>query len=241
MGGAPEDTALDMLSFALSGPGLGAGAAFIAAVAGFVVAFAEVGPRRDARAEVFHVLRARVSGGSMRVETAQGVRAVGEGETVLRLGRFEECTAVSKALEKEAARRGLSLEYAVYRAQGEGLAELFRFPREVNAPGGAWARDAVVEEEQGTLDARWEEYLRLGDGAADEVDKEWAAVMKRLSLIQFETEKDPRSSKDCKLCDGSGLQRCYKCGGAARGKNGGSFVCDCESGKRPCPWCSSSE
>lgn len=218
----PDDTALDMLSFAMSGPGLFVGTIFALSGIAIVLLFGEVGPRQ-ANSSTFFFLRLEVPSPT-RVELPDGsVRNLRAGETLLRLSTREACTAVARRLPQD------GLKYSVYRAGGGSMTLLQTFPKEINAKGGAWPSNVVQRRDEGFLDARWEEYQRLGENS--DMDDEWKKLMGRLTPIQFE-------DGGCKLCGGTGYKRCHKCGGAStNARVGSSFECDCEGGRRRCEWC----
>lgn len=218
----PDDTALDMLSFALSGPGVAAVAAFL--IGGVAVTFsvAEVGPRRSGVSQRSAFLLRVDLPSPVRVELSNGtVKSLREGETVLQLHSLEACTAAARALE----RPGVS--YTIYRADASGLRTYTTYPKEINAKGGSWPRGFLRDSEDATPDARWEEYQRLG--ATDDIDEEWVKMMSGLSFIQVSNDKE------CKLCGGLRTVRCHRCGGV--GTRGGQYTCDCSDGRRPCEWC----
>lgn len=212
----PDDTALDMVSFALSGPALIAGSAFTAFGLAFLFSFAEVGPREQPVNTYF----LRIDIPTTRVVelpngTARQLRA---GENVLLLGSKEECLGLGKRMEGE------EVSYSVYEASGGNMKLLGQFPRDVNAVGGAWsAMMGEVEEKEG----RWAEYAQLGE--IGDVENEWRKVVDQLGGVRVE------ATRDCRLCGGSGYRRCHKCGGASG--RGGEYVCDCQEGRRRCEWC----
>lgn len=214
----PDDTALDMLSFALSGPFFLVTGVFTAGTLALLFSFGEVGARRE-RASDFFFLRVQIPAAT-NIELPDGsVKCLRPGESVLKLHSREACTAVARRLPRE------GLSYSVYKTSGESMAVVEEWPRNMNAEGAAWPEGVVQREDEGMLDARWEEYQRLGEGS--DVDEEWKKVVESLGGVQV-------VRNDCKLCGGTGFKRCYRCGGVG-GK--GSFQCDCEGGQRACEWC----
>lgn len=220
----PDDTAVDMLSFALSGPGLGATGLFALSGLALVLAFGEVGPRSRAKDPTFFFLRITLPSAA-NVELLDGsVRTLRAGETVLRLNSREECTAVARRLPQQ------GLSFSVYRAGTRGMTLLQSFPKDLNVPGASWPTNVVQGPDERLLDARWEEYVRLGEDS--DVDQQWSDFVGKLTPFKVEIN-------DCKLCGGTGYKRCHVCGGAnANEKNGAGFQCDCDGGRRRCEWCS---
>lgn len=224
--GLPDDTALDMLSYALSGPGVAAAA--LLAFSGLTVLFSffEVGPRRGRSPTVFF-LRADLSKPT-RVELPDGsVRALRQGESVLRLPSREACSAVASRLPID------GLRYSVYRAENGALQLVKEFPGTgVDVDGAVgWPTGVVQADDESALGARWEEYQRIGESL--DLNREWQKVLDGLSGVELVQE-----GAECKLCGGSGYVRCHRCGGVGTSRgNAKGFVCDCDHGKRQCDWC----
>lgn len=229
MAAVPDDTAVDMLTFALSGPGIAAALVFLGGLTATLLSFAELGPRRTSPARGVVLLRVTTSA-PLRVElAAAGTTTLRAGETVLRFSTREECTAAARALEAAAEHSGCDLEYKVYSAGASGVAELSQGPRGLDAPGST-RRDVEVVDGTSDVDRAIAEYEQAG--ARDEIDREWSQVVERLAPIRFE-KVDP-----CKLCGGKGTTRCSRCGGAA--KASAAFECRCEGGRVQCEWCGGS-
>ncbi|CDF32508.1 unnamed protein product [Chondrus crispus] len=208
-----------MLSFALSGPAFLAAGLLTAGGLGLLFSFGEVGPRREV-SSTFFFLRIQLPS-AVNVEMPDGTtRRLREGESVLKLPTREACTAVTRRVPQE------GLSYSVYKAGGENMRLVQRWPRPVNAKGGKWPQGVVQREDEGFLEARWEEYQRLGEGG--DVDEEWKKVISQLGGVRIV------QNGDCKLCGGTGLKRCYRCGGVGSTE---TFECDCQGGKRACEWC----
>lgn len=218
----PDDTAPDMLSFALSGPGLAAAAIFVLSIAAFIFSFAEVGPRKRKQFQnISFILCVNLPSEKSAEVPNGGIRRLREGETMLQLGTFEACTAVARSLE------GPGVTYAIYRADPAGLRALTKFPSPQDAAGANWPRGIVPKADENNPQARWEEYQQLGAGG--DIEKEWNSFMSKMSPIQRV------APSECKLCGGSGQVRCFRCGGVSR--SGGTFSCDCKKGYRECEWC----
>lgn len=220
----PDDTAVDMLSFALSGPGIFTTSVFTVSALAILFSFADIGPRKAS--PTFYLLRVELSASTV-VEMPNGsVQALRAGEAILRLQSYEECMVVVKRLPEE---RGV--RYLIYRAGNGEMRLLSEFPKKINAIGGNWPQGVVQKEDEKEMQARWEEYSMLGE--IGDVDKEWYKFLERLGGISIER------GAECKLCGGVGYRRCHKCGGASRRgrKLLGGFVCDCEAGRRKCEWC----
>ncbi|PXF42491.1 hypothetical protein BWQ96_07753 [Gracilariopsis chorda] len=220
MSALPDDTALDMLSFALSGPGVFATAAFALSGIALLLSFAEIGQRKNSPSTYFF-LRVTLPS-SMQVEGPDGtVSNLREGENVLRFRSLEACTTVAKRLE------GPDVEYSVLRTTATSIKEVFQYPQKLRAAGSKWPQDLVELRTETDLQARWAEYEQID--AYDDVDKEWSSLMKNMSPIQF------TGRPECRLCAGTGKVRCFRCGGVGSREQ---FQCDCMQGKRACEWCS---
>ncbi|CAN8067986.1 unnamed protein product [Agarophyton chilense] len=218
----PDDTALDMLSFALSGPGIVATAAFLVSGTAVLFSFADIGPKR-AKSSVSYLLQVTVPA-SRAVERPDGtVARLRQGETVLQFNSLEECTTVAKRLEEP------GVEYMVLRTSAFALKEVYKYPRPTDAVGSRWPRNMVEFRDETDPQARWAEYEQID--AKDDVDREWSSFMKRMAPIQFTRRKE------CRLCAGTGKVRCFKCGGVGSREK---FKCDCLKGKRACEWCENS-
>lgn len=222
MNALPNDTALDMVSFALSGPGLYATAAFALTGAVLIFSLAEIGPRRDS---IKGALFLRVNIPLARsIELPDGtVSRLREGENLLPFESLEACRTVAKRLEEP------SVTYSIYITKASGIKELSTYPRNLDAAGAKWPRNLIGLREESNLQARWDEYEQIS--SRDSVDDEWSSLMKNLSPIQF------IARTDCRLCGGTGTVRCFRCGGVGSRRN---FQCDCMRGKRVCEWCGNS-
>lgn len=180
----PDDTAVDMMTFMLSGPGWAAWGLFLASIGALVSAFGAVGPE-DARAPRLsaHVLRVRTAR-ALRVALADGPRDVREGESVL---AFEDATAAlaaARALEDAAQAARCAGELQVWHAR-------FDTARGVAAEKALVPRAPVMDEK-------------------DDIEKEWAETMRRLATPRIVRAGEGK----CKLCGGAGNRRCSRCGGA---------------------------
>lgn len=220
----PDDTAVDMLTFALSGPGI---VAFLAlfSIGGFLfLSFAELGSGRMRTSKPFYL---RVSLEKARLmEFPDGVvRRINSGESLFRFDSREMCEAVARPLREDGAR------YTIYRLDGLAVRTLSEWPREINAAGARWpATDNGKDGKE--LDV-WGEYDRIGE--MGKIEKQWKNFVNRLGGIIIDNSTSP-----CRLCGGSGYTRCFRCGGVGTSRNA-NFICDCQSGRRPCEWCSQSQ
>lgn len=217
----PDDTAVDMLTFALSGPGIVALLASTALGAFLLFSFAEIGSNRPRAAKPFF-LRLSIPA-ARNVEFPDGaVRSLRQGESLFRFDSREMCEAVAKPLRQHGA------SYTVYRMDGLSVRQMSKWPRDFNAPGGSWPTDVIREEDVG-LGRAWEEYQRIGE--TDKLDIQWKQFVEKLGGIVVDNTKG-----SCRLCGGSGLTRCFRCGGI-KPIAGSAFICDCKEGRRPCEWC----
>ena len=233
----PDDTAVDMLSFALSGPGLFASIAFALGALGSLFTFVDMGPRRIQQQKITFLLRIVLST-SRRAEFTNGsVRALRKGENLVKLNTREECSAVTDALQPYAE------SWDLFRAVGMDMKLIEQFPKDIDANGATWPTDVVDQRDRNDVAARWEEYERLGSEIGS-IDKEWKQVLSNLSPLQFVGDRNRDAAANdidtCKLCGGTGYVRCHRCGGvSANQQKGATFVCDCKAGKRECEWCNS--
>jgi hypothetical protein len=224
-----DETAPDMLTFALSGPGWGAAALFVAVCGIWLARFAEFGPRRAVT--TFHCLRVLASR-SLRVELSSGAitEIPANAERIIRESTFDAIDAVARKVEQAASRVGAECSYTLYRANGDALVPLRQYPRRVDAATATgWIEDG--NRTQGDdKNARWDEYARMGNYSS--IEKEWKSVMQGLGGVTRETAE---SRDTCKLCGGKGFQRCSRCMGASAN---GTVTCEkCIDGRVPCSWC----
>ncbi|KAI0563630.1 hypothetical protein FGB62_37g328 [Gracilaria domingensis] len=219
MNALPDDTALDMVSFALSGPGIFAAAAFLVSGTALLFSFAEFGSKKT-RLSATYILQITLPS-PRSVERPDGtVARLREGETVLRFNSLEECTTVAKRLEEP------GVTYSVLRTSFTAVKEVYKYPRPLNALGSRWPQNLVEFRDEPDPQARWAEYEQID--AKSDLDMEWSSLMKKMAPIQF------TNKKDCRLCAGTGRVRCFRCGGVG---SKGNFECDCTEGKRACEWC----
>lgn len=240
-----DETAPSMLDFALSGPGWAA-AGLAAAAAGLLVAtLFDVGPRRkgkkgnaggelSADTGAFFYVRITVSK-PVAVELPSGTvarLAAGE-ETVLREARMEAADALARGVAGAADAAAADCRCTVYRADGTALVPLREYPRDVDAPGvEGWGKDGETE---GSGNARWDEYARLG--SIGSVEKEWRKVVNSLGGVRREPSPDMVKGA-CKLCSGTGRHKCHRCMGASAG---GRMQCPvCTEGRVACEYCEGS-
>jgi hypothetical protein len=233
-----DSTAPSALDFALSGPGVAALALVFATLGGVFAAYADVGPRRDRFASrdvylesSYFYLRITVSK-PLTVELPSGTVAelAAHDETVLREFKLETIDALARTILTAAGRAGASCSYEVYRAKGETLVLVRRFPRSVDADGAAGWIEAENANPDDDKDARWDEYSRLGSVGL--LEKEWSRVIKNLGGVERSTP-EMRAQNECKLCGGEGQKRCGRCFGM-----GGCP--ECLNGKVACEWCNGS-
>lgn len=224
-----SETAPDMLTFATSGPGWAALFALVAGLAAVFFTYFEAGPRRTSR-ESF-LVRARLSG-SVRVELPSGVSKSlrANEEVVLREDSLAAADAVARAIEAAATRQGCEYSASVYKASAEGLSRKMSYPRIAVTEGSTGWVDGDAKATEGSLDALWDEYSRVGESGP--IEKEWRSVMNKLGGVRRETNENA-----CRLCNGTGVTKCSRCMGLA---NSGKIECSvCKSGSVPCPWCQS--
>jgi len=70
-------------------------------------------------------------------------------------------------------------------------------------------------------------------GTDTKIEEEWQEVIEKHTYLTVED-----IDQNCKLCAGSGISRCSRCGGAAgMCLPGSTFKCICKAGCVPCPWC----
>lgn len=225
----PDDTAVDMVTFALSGPGITAFGIFLALSAIIIFTNFEIFPkRRNARMDNPFFIRISLDK-SMSSEFPDGtVRRLSKGESIFRFPSREACEAVARTLQKVPSR------YVIYRLDGVSVKTLSTWPHEINVSKKAsWPDEKSTNQpatDTPTAARLWDEYERIG--AVDKVDKQWSAFMQKMASPVFE---DPEAAP-CKLCGGSGFTRCFRCGGVTP-IEGSSFTCDCQQGRRPCEWC----
>lgn len=237
----PDDTAVDMLTFALSGPGVIAFAALFSIGGFLLISFAEIGNinnntsiynedgkggrrRGRGRSGPFYL---RVCMETRRaIEFPDGiVRTLNPGESILRFDSREMCEAVARPLREQQ-----DVQYTLYRLDGIAVRTLSTWPREINAPGAKWpAEDSRKTEKD--LDFLWDEYSRVGQ--LGKLEKNWKDFINQLGGVVIDNSNAP-----CKLCNGTGYRRCFRCGGVTVIGNA-TFTCDCQNGRRPCEWCSS--
>lgn len=224
----PDDTAVDMLTFAMSGPGITAFGLFLAISAIILFTNFEIFPKgRETRSDNPFFMRISLKK-PMTVEFPDGVvRRVSKGESIFRFPSREACEAVARSLQKVPSR------YVIYRLDGVSVRTLSTWPFEVNVSKKAWPNDESTDQsttDKSTLARLWDEYERIG--AIGKLDEQWSAFMKKMSGPVFVDSK----SASCKLCGGTGFTKCFRCGGASP-VEGSSFTCDCQQGRRPCEWC----
>jgi hypothetical protein len=224
-----DETAPDMITFALSGPGWVAAALAVAVAGVFLARFAEFGPQ--SRSSVFFCLRVSVSR-PLRVELPTGValEIQPNRERILRESRLEAIDAIARNIEQEALRVGSECSYTLYRAEGEILKPLRQFPRVVDAEDAVGWMDGESKSLDDEKNSIWDQYLRLGNYGS--VEKEWKSVLENLGGVTRESQDNPNS---CKLCGGRGSQRCPRCMGASA--NGAVVCTKCVKGRVPCAWC----
>lgn len=227
----PDDTAVDMLTFAMSGPGIMAFGLFFAISAIILFTNFEILPkRRETRRDNPFFMRISLNK-SISVEFPDGVvRRLSKGESIFRFPSREACEAVARSLQKVPSR------YVIYRLDGVSVKTLSTWPFEVNVSKKAWPSDESTDQsstDKSTPARLWDEYERIG--AIGKLDEQWSAFMKKMAGPVFADSE----SASCKLCGGTGFTRCFRCGGAAGASpiEGSSFTCDCQQGRRPCEWC----
>lgn len=219
---SPDDTAVDMLTFALSGPGIVSFAAFFSITGAIAFNYFEFGPRRPRAVSTAVYLRVFVPS-PRNLELSDGsVRALAKGKTLLRFDSREIADAVARRM------RAPGVLYTMYKLDGVAVRTLSTWPRDVNVPGVQWPSD-VVDEDTDDAEARWVEYEQIGNSTT--LDKQWKDFVEKLGGVTLDNPED-----ECRLCGGTGTTRCNRCGGAPALENR-SFDCDCKDGRRPCEWC----
>lgn len=223
----PDDTAVDMITFALSGPGISTFGIFLAVSAVIILTNFEIFPkRRDAPMENPFFMRILLDK-PMTLEFPDGaVRSLSEGESIFRFPSREACEAVARNVQRVPSR------YVIYRLDGLSVKTLSTWPYEVNVSKQAWPDTAIREQtaDDSSSARMWDDYERIG--AVDKLDKQWSAFMQQMASPVFSDEE----TAPCKLCGGTGFTRCFRCGGASP-VEGSTFTCDCQQGRRPCEWC----
>ncbi len=227
----PSDTAPDMVTFALSGPGLAAGGMFLGLCLAYIGMYVEFGPRRNGNNTIAYILR--ISTDQM-LTYYDGQRQLRRGESVLSFPDMRAAYAVCTELENAARKSGVDLRVWLSTMGGGGVkSERVLVPRELNAAGGLWRERAVAE---GVSDAEKVRFEYDAIDSDDSIDKEWASVMRDLPRLQI-----VRSGEGmCKLCGGTGTRRCARCGGVTGTRTDGTFKCHCENGRVPCDFCGGS-
>lgn len=256
----PDDAAVDMLTFALSGPGYAAVAICLAAAATVLLPYFDIGPRRTppgvpdepqqrrnrGKTAIPTVFYLQVTLPTSHItEFPDGrTRLLKEGDSILRFRSREECEAVARPLRMHAT------SYFIYRLVGLSMQKLSIWPRRVNrAPSSTptFPGDNDASSEPVDPSAVWAQYEMLG--ATDEVEANWSKFMSKQPSISFTNinasdggadapfaDDGTRNVAPCKLCGGKGTTRCYRCGGASLHARIPS-TCDCNKGRRPCEWC----
>lgn len=222
------DGAVDMLTFALSGPGVEAVILSLAVGATILFSNFEIGPRALRAPSPAYFLHLKIP----KAHTAElpdgTIRDLKAGETILRFSSLSECESAAITLRRFSSRN------IIYRMDGVSVKTLSTHHHNPNTPQATWptetygARDAPPSSDDSRARA-WAEYEMLG--AYGKVDAEWAAFVQKLGGFSIAEETAP-----CKLCGGSGYTRCHRCGGVKPSK-GSTYVCDCVQGRRPCEWC----
>lgn len=229
----PSDTAPDMLSFALSGPGLIAGGLFVSICLSYIGMFLEFGPRSNSMDAVSYILRINTD---KPLRYDDGRRIVQSGECVLSFPDMYSANVVSNELEQSGRRNGAKLNVWISTMGGQGVkSERMLIPRAVNAEGGKWKQHEVVEGVSDVEKVRFE-YDSI-DNENNHIDKEWIRY-KRDKMTSLRIVNNGEGM--CKLCGGSGTRRCPKCGGVTATNVGGTFVCNCENGRVTCEFCGGS-
>lgn len=227
----PDDTALDMVSFALSGPGIFAFGAFATISAIILFTNFDLFPRRgntSPRSTTPFFIQVRLEQPAT-VEFPDGVaRRVPKGESIFRFPSREACDAVARTFQKQ------SCKYAIYRLDGISVKTLTTWPRDINVPNSAWpANSSFIQGDDNSAPesaCAWDEYERVG--SVGELDHDWSSFLRSMGSGPIVEH----SRAPCRLCGGSGFTRCFRCGGATP-VEGSSFICDCQQGRRPCEWC----
>lgn len=171
----PSDTAPDMLSFALEGPGIIALGGILLSGIGVVVSNFRPGYllNKPQVPEVEYVLKIESETSLRFVEPGSGIaRAVPAGSTELRYTTVLALRSTVDALEAVADSEGVELQAWVWRTGKIGLRPIL--PRAYNAHGGRWEQRAV---QPGTEDADRIRFEYDAMGPTDDIDEEWARLM----------------------------------------------------------------
>lgn len=239
----PSDTAPDMLTFALSGPGVWGVFLFLGVCAAFSFRFLSFGPRPASSMSSGAFILRVVSDKAFAYGRVTHER-IREGENILPFGDRLSANAAMEDLVANAGRYGAVIEvYLSKIAIGNNSTEtrLRSSADDRNAPGGRW-RNREVTDGTSDKDKVQYEYDSLPD-STDNIDEEWAATMRKLrsvngSELSLSTTPSPKSNLECKICGGLGSRRCTRCGGVSRA--GGTFKCTCISGRVECEYCEGS-
>lgn len=237
-----DETAVDMLTFAMSGPGIIALASFISLSIVVFLSFYELGPfftKKKTSNMPLRPFMLRIQlDKPVKVEFAEEsmVRSISRGESIFKFSSLEALNAVACQL-----RPVKGAKFSAFRLDGMSVRTLVNWPSDINVQGAKWMDNKVNQREKGVvekdLQVVWDEYERID--AFTEVDKEWMDYVKKLDGLLIDSDDD---GNECKLCGGSGYTRCFRCGGVTsdgKGIKNKSFSCDCKNGRRPCEWCSS--
>jgi len=239
----PSDPAPDMLTFALSGPGVLSFCVFLGVVSLFSFRFLSFGPRFPGSLSSGAFILRVVSDKPFAYGRVTHER-IRKGENILPFNDRLSANAAMEDLVQNAGRYGAVIEvYLSKLAFGAtSREEPIKSSREDrNAPGGRWKSREVLDGVSDKDKVQFE-YDSLPE-SADNIDEEWAATMRKLrsvngSELDISSSPSTASNRECKMCGGVGSRRCTRCGGVSRA--GGTFECTCNSGRTTCEYCEGS-
>eukprot|EP00186_Timspurckia_oligopyrenoides_P001510 CAMPEP_0182446622 /NCGR_PEP_ID=MMETSP1172-20130603/4314_1 /TAXON_ID=708627 /ORGANISM="Timspurckia oligopyrenoides, Strain CCMP3278" /LENGTH=230 /DNA_ID=CAMNT_0024642575 /DNA_START=141 /DNA_END=833 /DNA_ORIENTATION=+ len=229
-----------MIQFALSGPVFG-----FAAVSLFSLVF--VGSRfyqnpfsdsngiseNGANSETFFLVINAESAVDYESPIQGSLERIKEGESIIQFDSIVHCTATRTAVAEAAEKQKCFLQMAVYRGMANSLQFGPNSSREnVQFDGNMIWNSSSSQFTESGLEKVWEDYIQ-SEYPMDAVDKEWSAVMKKLSAVEFKGSSEPRTG--CRLCASTGKRKCWRCGGQGSTESPCSLCAD--TGSVDCEWC----
>lgn len=185
----------------------------------------------------------------MRILVGSGVRDIPQGESMLQF-RDEKSAIRSAWRVQDAALSEKQKDVVVKIARANsktGVSSEVSIPvrkREDMDP--SWfmpdaAKPDDIDKEDPLYGVWWENLSEVmfvfdnlpAPGTDTKIEEEWQEVIEKHTYLTVED-----IDQNCKLCAGSGISRCSRCGGAAgMCLPGSTFKCICKAGCVPCPWC----
>eukprot|EP00184_Porphyridium_aerugineum_P000932 CAMPEP_0184701396 /NCGR_PEP_ID=MMETSP0313-20130426/19714_1 /TAXON_ID=2792 /ORGANISM="Porphyridium aerugineum, Strain SAG 1380-2" /LENGTH=248 /DNA_ID=CAMNT_0027161441 /DNA_START=260 /DNA_END=1006 /DNA_ORIENTATION=+ len=235
-----------MLHFAQSGPGYLAIGGAVVTVVGLYLSYARVpswvpifGTTTATLKERFkYYIRVTVAS-TMFVEmptTGSAEKLLANRERVLSFDTYDQMVAVALNLKRTMDKKKIKGSGSLFRASSNKfvmISTLDEFVRD---------RNLITQGENGWMfqdrDDRTEQEgaKQQASMPMDATDKEFADLMKRLTLIKFEVENTQAAREGCKLCGGEGTRICQRCKGFAKSN---CNVCN-KTGRVTCEWCGGS-